>query len=64
MQKDVSFLEIWRQGEDVPRYDHDATVDAWRIENWYAQHGYINAKLLVGLFIQSHNDFGVDMSVW
>ena len=47
VQKDVSFLEIWRQGEDVPRYDPMMLqLDAWRIENWYAQHGYINAKVV------------------
>ena len=46
VQKDV-FLDIWRQGEDVPRYDPMMLqLDAWRIENWYAQHGYINAKVV------------------
>ena len=47
VQKDVSFLDIWRQGEDVLRYDPMMLqLDAWRIENWYAQHGYINAKVV------------------
>ena len=46
-QKDVAWLETLRQGEDVPRYDPMMLqLDAWRIENWYAQHGYINAKVV------------------
>ena len=46
-QKDVAWLEALRQGEDVPRYDPMMLqLDAWRIENWYAQHGYINAKVV------------------
>ena len=47
VQKDISWLETVRQGEDVSMYDPMMLqLDAWRIENWYAQHGYINAKVV------------------
>ena len=47
VQKSVPLLETWRQGDKVQRYDPMMLqLDAWRIENWYAQHGYINAKVV------------------
>ncbi len=47
VQKEVSWLDAFRQGENVPTFNPmTLQLDAWRIENWYAQHGYINAKVV------------------
>ncbi len=47
VQKETAWLQTVRQKESVAPYDPlTLQLDAWRIENWYAQHGYINAKVL------------------
>lgn len=46
-QKEVSLLQTWKNPDFIQYFDEDALqLDAWRIENWYAQHGYIDAKVL------------------
>ena len=46
-QKEISLVETWKNPDFIQYFDEDALqLDAWRIENWYAQHGYIDAKVL------------------
>jgi len=47
VQKEVSWLESLRSDNTLETFDPlTLQLDAWRIENWYAQHGYINARLV------------------
>ena len=47
VQKEVSWLESLRSDNPIETFDPmTLQLDAWRIENWYAQHGYINARLV------------------
>lgn len=45
-QKEVSLIQTWKNPAFIQYFDEQSLqLDAWRIENWYAQHGYIDAQV-------------------
>ena len=44
--KELTWLESWRNPDFVVPFDSgELQLDAWRVENWYAQQGFINAQV-------------------